>query len=152
MQKADQDLFAKKVIKFVLPKYKKAYGVGFVETQHVEDLTQLGNLDYYGARVGGYKCTRAINMGSLLNAFNKTFIRVELDLFLAQCDDSETWQFIFSIPSSTALYVIIPKDSHEYDEFDEGRFTASVMATDQMVTIMRLDDLLRIRWGGLDDD
>ncbi len=147
MEPADQALFERKVVRFVLPKYKKHFDEGHIVTQHVKDLRQLGNLEYYGMYMGGYKEVKPTNIGSLLNAFQKTSIHAALNRFLDEDDnDSDDWQFVFSISSTTALYVIMPRSAHGPSEFDDCRFTASVMHADQMVTIMRLDDLLRTRW------
>jgi len=150
VQNADQELFERKVIKFVLPKYKKAFNEDFNKTKHVETLEQLGNLEYIGTRIGGYKETRPMQLGSLLNAFKKTSVCTAFNKFLAG-DQSDDWMFIFSIPSTTALYIILPEESND-GYFSAGRFTARVQNKDcSGLTIMRLDDFLDSMWHEFDD-
>ncbi len=148
IEKADQALFEKKVIKKVLPKYRRAFNATYTSVKHVDTLERLGNLEHYQSMVGGYKATAPLTLGALLNSFEKTVIRTALVKFLAQHDTVSGFDFVIDISSSTALYVIVAKDDFGVDAFcDDCRFSANItLETTEGLNVplvmLRLDDYL----------
>lgn len=147
-ERSNQELFERKVIKQVLPKYRKAYNIALTDVKHVNTLERLGNLEYYQATVGGYRATAPLTLGSLLNGFNKTVIKTALAKFLGKHDITNGFDFIIDISSSTALYVLTAQDDFDEGEFRDGcRFSANITLEtleDLRVPLvmLRLDDYL----------
>ena len=145
--KADQEKFELTVIKKYLPLYMRTFRADRVQVQHVNTLERLSNLEGFGRPVGSYKEIKTMTIGGLLNSFQKSGIRVALDAFLKQEELTEEsdWEFVFSITSSTALYVLMPYEP-EMAFCDGVRFTASVRYRYNMLTLIRLDNYLKIKW------
>ena len=148
LEKADQALFEKKVIKQIIPKYRKAFNIPYNSVKHVDTLERLGNLEHYQSIVGGYKATSPLTLGALLNSFEKTVIRTALVKFLKKYDTISGFDFIIDISSSTALYVLVARDDFGVDTFCDGcRFSANIVLETPEgfrvpLVMLRLDDYL----------
>ena len=158
IEKADQALFEKKVIKKILPKYRRAYNAPYAVTKHVDTLERLGNLEYYSSMVGGYKATAPLTLGAILNSLDKTVIRTALVKFLKEHDIVSGFDFIIDISSSTALYVLVARDDFDVDTFCSGcRFSANLPLKIDVgihipLVMLRLDDYLDNIFPNSEDD
>lgn len=148
-----QEMFERKVIKKILPFYKKVFNPSREEIQHVDTLERLGNLEHYGCPIGGCKVKQPMQIGNLLNSFNKSVVSTALSNFINNVQEN-FFEFVVDISSSTALYVLIPTLSTPEVLLENARFYAVIRWSrgrdkDEepiQMTLLRLDDYLNTKW------
>lgn len=143
--KADPQHFETKVVRMLLRAYRKRYGGSWASVEGLDSFDRLSALPYMGA-VWGYKVLKPLNLGSILNALEKSILATPLRAGLKTYKDAEDWLYVFSIPTSTALYAVIPGDRVSPEDCQEMRFITYKQFEGQQIAVVRLDDYLQLIW------
>ena len=141
----DQEKYEAKITKKLLARYRRSHYLSYERAVDIENFDEFSMLD--GAfQVGGYKQGSAMTLGALLNSLEKSAIGKALYRFLQTGPDAN-YAFVFTMPSSTADYVIVRMDAGLTEMLQSGlRFVSFVKFANAGVAVMRLDDYLNIIW------
>jgi len=147
--KADQAAFELKLLRTLLPRYREAVGASREETEQVDTLLKLSHMPY-SVRFGAYRQMSKATMGGMLNSFHKSEIATKLREFWHDpeypVELDEVYIFIFAIPTSTAVYAIIPGELLPVSLCGHLRFISYLNFEQELLAITRLDDYLDVMW------
>jgi len=143
---SDPQKFEQKVVELLLRRYRQHFGVSRAVVDGIDSFDRFNALENNPFTIWGYKVVKKLNLGSILNSLEKSILATPLRAGLRTYRDAEDWLYVFSIPTSTALYAMVNGDSLSPSDCAGMRFIVYKQFENELLAVVRLDDLLDLRW------